>query len=315
MNLQKLLEALNRESARVIVGQEQVLLQLFVALLAGGHVLLEGVPGTAKTLMAKTLAHLVQTTFQRIQFTPDLMPSDVVGTNVFNVATSEFRLRRGPVFAGVVLADEINRAPAKTQAALLEAMEERQVTIDGEMYVLPQPFMVVATQNPMEYEGTYPLPEAQLDRFFFKILVPYPAESEETEMLARYHNGFDPHQLAAAGLTPLLQPEQLTAVRRHMQTIRVEPGILGYITRISRTTRESPDLFLGGSPRASIALLQAAKVLAALNGRNYVTPDDVKQLVLPVYRHRVILKPEASLEGLDADRVLARILDGIEVPR
>lgn len=315
MNLQKLLEALNRESARVIVGQEQVLLQLFVALLAGGHVLLEGVPGTAKTLMAKTLAHLVQTTFQRIQFTPDLMPSDVVGTNVFNVATSEFRLRRGPVFAGVVLADEINRAPAKTQAALLEAMEERQVTIDGEMYVLPQPFMVVATQNPMEYAGTYPLPEAQLDRFFFKILVPYPAESEETEMLARYHNGFDPHQLAAAGLTPLLQPEQLTAVRRHMQTIRVEPGILGYITRISRTTRESPDLFLGGSPRASIALLQAAKVLAALNGRNYVTPDDVKQLVLPVYRHRVILKPEASLEGLDADRVLARILDGIEVPR
>lgn len=315
MNLQKLLEALNRESARVIVGQEQVLLQLFVALLAGGHVLLEGVPGTAKTLMAKTLAHLVQTTFQRIQFTPDLMPSDVVGTNVFNVATSEFRLRRGPVFAGIVLADEINRAPAKTQAALLEAMEEHQVTIDGEMYVLPQPFMVVATQNPMEYEGTYPLPEAQLDRFFFKILVPYPAESEETEMLARYHNGFDPHQLAAAGLTPLLQPEQLTAVRRHMQTIRVEPGILGYITRISRTTRESPDLFLGGSPRASIALLQAAKVLAALNGRHYVTPDDVKQLVLPVYRHRVILKPEASLEGLDADRVLTRILDGIEVPR
>lgn len=314
-SVQKLTQALENEAGKVIVGQKRVLLELFIALLAGGHVLLEGVPGTAKTLMAKTLAHLVQVSLNRIQFTPDLMPSDVVGTNVFNVASSQFMLRKGPIFAGIVLADEINRAPAKTQAALLEAMEERHVTIDGGEYQLPEPFMVIATQNPMEYEGTYALPEAQLDRFFFKILVDYPEPAAETEMLARYDKGFVPHQLASSGLRTLINPEQLKAIQQHIQTVKVEPTILQYITTISNSTRSSTDLYLGGSPRASVCLLKSAKVYAALNGRSFVNPDDVKAMVPPVYRHRVILKPEASLEGLNPDRVLQRILDTVEVPR
>ncbi len=315
MNIQKLYKALFAETNKVIVGQEEVLTQLLIALLASGHVLLEGVPGTAKTLMAKTMAQLVQVSFNRIQFTPDLMPSDIVGTNVFNMATSEFSLRKGPVFAGVVLADEINRAPAKTQAALLEAMEERHVTIDATEYDLPRPFMVVATQNPVEFEGTYPLPEAQLDRFFFKVLVPYPAPEAEEEMLVRFHNGFNPHALADIGLRQLISPEQLTAVQKHIQTLKVEKGILTYITLISNATRESQDLYLGGSPRASVALLQASKVYAAINGRQFVTPDDVKKMVPPVYRHRIILRPETTLEGMDADTVLERVLSSIDVPR
>ena len=315
MNIQKLFNALFKEASKVIVGQEAVLTQMLIALLASGHVLMEGVPGTAKTLTAKTLAQLVQVTFHRIQFTPDLMPSDVVGTNVFNMATSEFSLRKGPIFAGVVLADEINRAPAKTQSALLEAMEERQVTIDARQHDLPQPFMVVATQNPVEFEGTYPLPEAQLDRFFFKVLVSYPKMEEEEEMLARFHKGFNPHALSEVGLRQLISPEQLTAVQKHIQTLKVEKGILSYITLISNATRESQDLYLGGSPRASVALLQASKVHAAINGRQFVTPDDVKAMVPPVYRHRIILRPETTLEGTDADTVLERILSRINVPR
>lgn len=315
MNIQKLFNALFKEASKVIVGQEDVLTQMLIALLASGHVLMEGVPGTAKTLTAKTLAQLVQVTFHRIQFTPDLMPSDVVGTNVFNMATSEFALRKGPIFAGVVLADEINRAPAKTQSALLEAMEERQVTIDAKRHDLPQPFMVVATQNPVEFEGTYPLPEAQLDRFFFKVLVTYPKLEEEEEMLARFHKGFNPHALSEIGLRQLISPEQLTAVQKHIQTLKVEKGILSYITLISNATRESQDLYLGGSPRASVALLHASKVHAAVNGRQFVTPDDVKAMVPPVYRHRIILRPETTLEGTDADTVLERILTRINVPR
>jgi MoxR-like ATPase len=315
MNTKKLFDSLHMEAAKVVVGQTDVLGQLFIALLAGGHVLMEGVPGTAKTLMAKTLAHLVQAPMNRIQFTPDLMPSDIIGTNVFNVATSQFYLRQGPIFAGVVLVDEVNRAPAKTQAALLEAMEERQVTIDGTEYSLPDPFLVIATQNPVEYEGTYPLPEAQLDRFFFKIKVPYPTLPAEAEMLHRYHLGFNPHRLAATGVQPLMTPEQLTAVRQHIQTITVEKSIITYITQISNATREARELFLGGSPRASVALLQASKVHAALQGRGFVTPDDVKAVTLPVYRHRIILKPETLLEGLDADAVIARTLNSLEVPR
>ncbi|MCA9969850.1 MAG: MoxR family ATPase, partial [Anaerolineales bacterium] len=313
MQIAKLYAAVRAEASKVIVGQEDTFVQLFIALLAGGHVLLEGVPGTAKTLMAKTLAYLVQAPLNRVQFTPDLMPSDIVGTNVFEMTTGTFRLRRGPIFAGVLLADEINRAPAKTQAALLEAMEERRVTIDGEEHALPEPFFVIATQNPLEYEGTYPLPEAQLDRFLFKVNVTYPAPEAETEMLNRYHHGFDPHNLVATGLKPLIKPQHLAAVRQIVQQVKVEPGILAYITQIALATRAARDLLLGGSPRASVSLLLASKVVAALQGRDYVLPDDVKQMVPPVYRHRLILKPEAALDGLDADGVMARLLKRVEV--
>ncbi|MBE2202196.1 MAG: MoxR family ATPase [Anaerolinea sp.] len=315
MQIAKLYSAIRAEANKVIVGQEEVFVQLFIALLAGGHVLMEGVPGTAKTLMAKTLAYLVQAPINRVQFTPDLMPSDIVGTNVFDMSSSQFRLRRGPIFTGVLLADEINRAPAKTQAALLEAMEERRVTIDGEEHALPEPFFVIATQNPLEYEGTYPLPEAQLDRFLFKINVTYPEVAAETEMLTRYHHGFDPHNLVATGLKPLIKPEHLTAVRQLIRQVKVEPGILDYIIQLALASRSARDLALGGSPRASVSVLLASKVYAALQGRDYVIPDDVKTVVPPVYRHRIILKPEAALDGLDADGVMARLLKRVEVPR
>ena len=303
------------EAAKVIVGQENVFEQVVIAFFAGGHVLLEGVPGTAKTLLTKTVARLVQAEFNRIQFTADLMPSDVVGTQVYNVNQGDFYLKRGPIFANIILADEINRAPAKTQSALLEAMEEQQATIDGERHPLGDPFMVLATQNPVEYEGTYPLPEAQLDRFMFKIVVNYPPEAAETEVLRRYHRGFDAHHLDATNMQPVIQSEEWPILRQEIQAVTVEDGILHYIAQLSNASRRSPDLILGGSPRASITLLLAAKTYVALQGRSYVTPDDIKHVLPPTYRHRVILRPEAEIEGLDADAVIRRFASGVDVPR
>jgi len=308
-------QAVRSEASKAVVGQEEAFTQILIALFSGGHVLLEGVPGTAKTLMAKTLAALTGVEFKRVQFTPDLMPSDVIGTQVFEMGTGQFRLRKGPVFTNILLGDEINRAPAKTQSALLEAMEERQVTIEGERLPLPEPFFVMATQNPVEYEGTYPLPEAQLDRFLFKVIVDYAPQEVEIEVLRRYHAGFDAHRLETVGLHPVMSPEILAQCRAEIRQVQVDDGILKYVTDIAQASRKSLDLILGGSPRASISLLLAAKTWAAMQNRAYVTPDDVKFLARPVYRHRIILKPEAEIEGLTPDTAMARILARVDVPR
>jgi MoxR-like ATPase len=314
-DLQTLAQQLRQEANKVLVGQEEPFDLLIIALLTGGHVLLEGVPGTAKTLMAKTLAHLVGARFGRIQFTPDLMPSDILGTSVFDITRGQFFLKQGPIFTQLLLADEINRAPAKTQSALLEAMEERQINLEGTRYPLEPPFMVIATQNPVEYEGTYPLPEAQLDRFLFKVLVPYVNTEVEIEVLRRYHQGFDAHDLAATGLTPQISAEGVVTARQLINTVVVEEGILRYIAALAGASRRSPDLVLGASTRASTHVLLAAKTYAALQGRTYVTPDDVKFVTPPIYRHRLLLKPEAEIEGLDADAVIRRLLGQVEVPR
>jgi MoxR-like ATPase len=314
-DLQTIYHNMRQEADKVLVGLEEPFDLLVVALFTGGHVLLEGVPGTGKTLMAKTLAHLVQAQFTRIQFTPDLMPSDVLGTSVFDISTGRFNLKKGPIFTQFLLADEINRAPAKTQSALLEAMEERQVNLDGVRHALDTPFIVLATQNPIEYEGTYPLPEAQLDRFMFKVLITYSPLEVDVEVLRRYHNGFDAHELAAAGLQAVLPVESYQQVRQAITRVIVEEGILTYIARLAVASRQSPDLVLGASPRAATHVLLASKTYAALQGRDYVTPDDVKFIVPPVFRHRLLLKPEAEIEGLDADAVIQRILGQVDIPR
>jgi MoxR-like ATPase len=315
LTLQSLTQQLRTQVGRVLVGQEDNIELILVALFTRGHVLLEGVPGTAKTLMAKTIARLVDAQYGRIQFTPDLMPSDVIGTVVFDLQTSHFHLKRGPIFTQILLADEINRAPAKTQAALLEAMEEHQVSIEGETQPLQEPFMVIATQNPIEMDGTYPLPEAQLDRFLFKLKVDYLQTADEVEVLRRYHNGFDAHDLNSVHLTPVIQPQHLAQIRQLIQSVRVEDGVLHYIAAITAASRRRPDLMLGASTRAGVALLLSSKTLAAMRGRDYVSPDDVKTLVPPVLRHRVVLRPEAEIEGLDSDAVFRRILAQVEVPR
>jgi MoxR-like ATPase len=314
-DLQILSQRLRREADKVLVGLEEPFELLVVALLTGGHVLLEGVPGTAKTLMAKTLAHLVQANFGRIQFTPDLMPSDILGTSVFDITTGQFNLKKGPIFTQILLADEINRAPAKTQSALLETMEERQVSLEGERFVLQPPFMVIATQNPIEYEGTYPLPEAQLDRFLFKVLVPYASTETEIEVLRRYHQGFDAHNISASGLTAVLSTNGIAQARETIKQVVVEEGILTYIAHIAAASRQSPDLVLGASTRAATHVLLAAKSYAALQGREFATPDDVKFVTPAVYRHRILLKPEAEIEGLNADAVIQRLLGQVDVPR
>jgi len=278
-------------------------------------VLLEGVPGVAKTLLVRALAHTFNLNYGRIQFTPDLMPSDVIGTNVFNPKTSEFELRKGPVFVNILLADEINRTPPKTQAALLEAMEERQVTIDGEPHQLPPPYLVFATQNPLDFEGTYPLPEAQLDRFLLKVLVDYPSEQAEIHVLRLHHQGFRPQNLEDAGIQPVVTPEELQAMQHEVQQTTVEDKVFNYIYEIVKATRQSSDILVGASPRAGIALLNCSKAIAALRGRDFVIPDDVKELALPVLRHRVILRPEAEVEGLNVDRVLMSVIGAQIVPR
>ena len=313
--LKSINQTLRQEADKVLVGLEEPFELLTIALLTGGHVLLEGVPGTAKTLMAKTLAHLVQAQFTRIQFTPDLMPSDILGTSVFDITSGQFYLKKGPIFTQILLADEINRAPAKTQSALLEAMEERQVNLEGERHQLETPFMVIATQNPIEYEGTYPLPEAQLDRFLFKVLVPYSTLETEIEVLRRYDNGFDAHDLASTGLKATLPAQNIRDARLAINDVVVEEGVLAYIAKVAAASRKSPDLTLGASTRAATHVLLASKTYAALQGRDYVTPDDVKYVTPPVYRHRILLKPEAEIEGLDADAVIRRLLGQIEVPR
>ena len=313
--LKTIYQVLRREADKVLVGLEEPFEMLIIALLTGGHVLLEGVPGTAKTLMAKTLAQLVQARFGRIQFTPDLMPSDILGTSVFDISNGQFHLKKGPIFTQILLADEINRAPAKTQSALLEAMEERQVNLEGTRYPLGVPFMVIATQNPIEYEGTYPLPEAQLDRFLFKVNVPYSDLETEIEVLRRYHNGFDAHDLAATGLTARLPAESVAKARQVINQVVVEDGVLNYIAQVAAASRQSPDLTLGASTRAATHVLLSSKTFAVLQGRDFVTPDDVKFVTPAVYRHRILLKPEAEIEGLNADAVIRRLLGQVEVPR
>ena len=308
-------EAILGEIRKVIVGQEEVMGQVLVALLAEGHVLLEGVPGIAKTLIVRTLAHAISADFKRIQFTPDLMPSDVVGTNVFDPTRSEFRLRRGPVFTNILLADEINRTPPKTQAALLEAMEERRVTIDGEPYPLPGTFMVLATQNPIEYEGTYPLPEAQLDRFMLKVMVGYPEAAEEHQILLNYNAGFRPRKIEDAGVKAVAGEADLAACREEIAKVVVDEPIMHYIEEIVQRTRRERNLILGASPRASITFLLTAKAMAGIRGRGFVIPDDIKALAPAVLRHRLILRPEAEIEGLTPDRIVANILAAVEVPR
>ena len=303
------------ELRKTIVGQDEVIEQVLVALLAEGHALLEGVPGTAKTLTVKTLSHILGAQFSRIQFTPDLMPSDITGTNVFNMQSSQFSLRQGPIFTDILLADEINRTPPKTQAALLEAMEERQTTIDGERYKLSPIFTVLATENPIEYEGTYPLPEAQLDRFLLKILIDYPLPEDEMEIVARWDAGFNSHHLEQLNIQPLPDPSAIQRCRLEVRQMRMEPGVQKYIVEIVRKTRSHPTILYGASPRASIALLLCSKALAAIRGRDFPTPDDVRDVSLPVLRHRLALRAEAELEGATADAVVSDILKTVEVPR
>ncbi|MBN0045933.1 MoxR family ATPase [Streptomyces actuosus] len=309
------LESLRAEIAKAVVGQDPAVTGLVVALLCRGHVLLEGVPGVAKTLLVRALASALELDTKRVQFTPDLMPSDVTGSLVYDARTAEFSFQPGPVFTHLLLADEINRTPPKTQSSLLEAMEERQVTVDGTPRPLPDPFLVAATQNPVEYEGTYPLPEAQLDRFLLKLTIPLPSRQDEIDVLTRHASGFNPRDLHAAGVRPVAGTADLRAARAAVAGTVVSPEITAYVVDICRATRESPSLTLGVSPRGATALLATSRAWAWLTGRDYVIPDDVKALALPTLRHRVQLRPEAEMEGVTADSVITAILAHVPVPR
>lgn len=311
--LNKAVFALQSEVAKIVIGQHEMMRLIIAAMLADGHVLIEGVPGVAKTLTARLVAKSLQAGFSRIQFTPDLMPSDVLGTNIFNPGKTQFEFKRGPIFSNVVLIDEINRAPAKTQSALFEVMEERQVTIDGFAHYMSAPFMVVATQNPIEQEGTYRLPEAQLDRFLFKIIVPYPNEEEETNILQRFHQFGDKPVMDM--VQPVITAQQIMQLRHLIKNIMVEEKLLQFISKITIATRNDKAIYLGASPRASLAMLNAAKALAAMSGRDFVIPDDIVYAAPPVLRHRIILTPEKEMEGVQEDEVINKIIHSIEVPR
>jgi MoxR-like ATPase len=302
------------EVGKAVVGQDGAVTGLIVALLVGGHVLLEGVPGVAKTLLVRTLSRSLRLDTKRVQFTPDLMPGDVTGSLVYDAKAGDFDFRSGPVFTNILLADEINRTPPKTQSALLEAMEERQVTVDGQTHALPEPFLVAATQNPIEYEGTYTLPEAQLDRFLLKLTLDIPDRDHEVEILQRSAAGFNPRDLAAAGVTPVLDAAQLAEAQRQVAAVTASPDVLAYIVDLARSTRSSPSVGLGVSPRGATALLSAAKAWAWLNGSDGVTPDHVQAMLLPVWRHRIQLRPEAELEGVSPDAILRSILQQVQVP-
>ncbi|MCW2715864.1 MAG: putative regulatory protein [Frankiales bacterium] len=309
------LVALRQEVAKAVVGQDAAVTGLVIALLCRGHVLLEGVPGVAKTLLVRAVAASLSLETKRVQFTPDLMPGDITGSLVYDNRSSDFSFRPGPVFTNLLLADEINRTPPKTQASLLEAMEERQVSIDGTPRMLPDPFVVCATQNPVEYEGTYPLPEAQLDRFLLKLTVGLPSREDEVKVLVAHDRGFDPRDLVAAGLRPVAGARELEAGRQAVRAVAVAPEVMGYVVDLCRATRTSPSLSLGVSPRGATALLSTAKAWAWLSGRDYLTPDDVKALARPTLRHRVSVRPEAELEGITGDGVLDGVLSSVPVPR
>lgn len=308
------LDRVRAEVGRAVVGQDGAVSGLLIALLAGGHVLLEGVPGVAKTLLVRALSVSLGLDTRRVQFTPDLMPGDITGSLVYDASTSGFAFREGPVFTNLLLADEINRTPPKTQAALLEAMEERQVSVDGRTLALPDPFLVAATQNPVEYEGTYVLPEAQLDRFLLKLVLEVPPRDVEVEVLSRHAAGFDPRDLGAAGVRPVLNAGRLRAAQESVRRVGAGPDVLGYIVDLARATRESPSVKLGASPRGSTALLAAARAWAWLNGYGSITPDHVQAMVLPVLRHRLQLEPEAELEGVRTEAVLGAVLQQVRVP-
>ena len=306
-----LLNSLSQKIDGIVIGQANLVKQLLIALLSGGHVIIEGVPGTGKTLLVKVLSKLIAADFRRVQLTPDILPSDILGTNIFDLNSRDFILKKGPIFTEILLADEVNRTPPKTQAALLEAMEEQQITLDGETMLLPPLFWVIATQNSLEFEGTYPLPEAQLDRFLFKLVVHYPTKEAERQMLINAQQGFKDLDLIKAIATV----EDILKLRQQVQDIQVEDNILDYLLNVVERTRQHPDLFLGASPRAAVAWLNATKASACLSGREYVTPDDVKEVAVPLLRHRLLLKPEAQLDNVQIDEVIASILKQISVPR